>query len=193
MKKTILITGILIGIFIFAGLLIKNRDKQSQSTVSSNSVATETATPDQKVDLETGVQKGQLAPDFKFTTIDGENKKLSDFKGKPVVFGFILTTGCTPCAEEARVLKQVQDKNAINVIQIVVSSIEPKRNIENFKQYLGGPDWLMTYDNGEELTKMYKVRAVDTTIMIDKDGKIIYRDDGYPARADELEAALRTT
>lgn len=192
MKRTVLITGILIAILIFAGLLIKNRDKQPQSTVSSNSVATETATPDEKVAIETGVKKGQLAPDFEFTTIDGENKKLSDFRGQPVTFAFVLTTGCAPCAEEAKVVKQVQDKNPMKVIQIVLEPIEPPRNLQNFKEAFGASDWFMTYDKDEAISKQFKVRAVDTTIMVDKDGRIIYRDDGYPAQADELEAALRT-
>lgn len=126
-----------------------------------------------------GIKTGNLAIDFSFTTIDGENFQLSDFRGKYVLFAFIATW-CIPCQIEAENSKNAQDLNDFVVIQIDVDSQETNEDLINFREKFGKSDWLMVFDKNLEISKIYNAKAFDTTLMLDPAGKIVYRDNGWP-------------
>lgn len=190
MKKAVLITGLLSAVLIAAGVLYLIRDKQPSNTATNSSQATETVGPD-KVAVESGIKKGQLAPDFEFTTVDDVKVKLSEMKGEPVIFSFIQTTGCAPCAIEAKNIKAAQEKYPnLKVMQIAIIDKEPVRNLENFRDFVGDKSWLIGYDKPKLITELYNVKNIDTTVMVNGDGKIIYRDEGNPAETNELLAVL---
>ena len=53
----------------------------------------------------TGLQLGAEAPDATFTTIDGKELKLSDYKGEKVMFWY-FATWCSTCIKAAEVLEE---------------------------------------------------------------------------------------
>ena len=53
---------------------------------------------------------GQPAPDFKMTDVDGNEKKLSDFRGK-LIYIDLWATWCGPCRGELPHLKTLEEKN----------------------------------------------------------------------------------
>lgn len=138
-----------------------------------------------------GNQTGNLAPDFTFKTIEGQSVKLSDFKGKYVLFAS-MATWCTPCQREAGNVRNFQNKHPeldLVVIQVDVDPNETNQDLINFKNSLGNSDWLMGFDDGT-ITQSYNFRTFDATIIVDPDGKIIYRDDGWPVDGQTLESLL---
>ena len=76
----------------------------------------------------------RLAPDFELPTIDGQTKKLSDYRGKVVVLNFWTKT-CRPCLEEmpsladfSRVLEREGD--------MVLLTVSTDESVEDAKDTL---------------------------------------------------------
>lgn len=58
---------------------------------------------------ETGIQPGMTAPDATFTTVDGKQVQLSDYRGEKVML-WIFATWCPSCQRGARVLQRNNDQ-----------------------------------------------------------------------------------
>ena len=137
-----------------------------------------------------GSKVGDIAPDFSITDVDGDQISLSQFKGKPVAIAF-FATWCTPCQIEADRLKQLDDETGRNkfiVYQIGVDNKESLDDLKNFKSGYGNSDWVVGF--GFDTAEQYNVRTLDTTLILDKEGNIVYRDNGIPASLDELRKYL---
>ena len=130
----------------------------------------------------------QQAPDFSLTTIEGKIVKLSDFRGKYVLFAS-MATWCTPCQIEANNVKRAQENFQnlpLVVMQIDVDPKETKQDLIRFRKEYGKEDWIMGFDD-KTIVRLYDIRSFDTTLLIDPNGKIIYRDNGFPMDTKTLE------
>lgn len=168
MSKKYLILGLVI-IIVAVFYLVRQNYQSLEQTSPQNKFN------NQKI----GVITGKLAPDFSLTTVTGKTVKLSDFQGKYVLIGF-MATWCVPCQIEAENVKKVQEKKNFVVMQIGIDQRETKEDLLNFQKKFGRDDWLMGFDQNFQIAKLYKVRSFDTTLVINPEGKIIYRDDGWP-------------
>jgi thiol-disulfide isomerase/thioredoxin len=99
----------------------------------NQAVAACAATPE-KLALLKPLAKGEVAamvlgetprplPDLSFTAADGAQKKLSDFKGRTVVFN-IWATWCVPCREEMPALDRLQGSLGGERLEVVAVSID---------------------------------------------------------------------
>lgn len=134
-----------------------------------------------------GVNVGEVAEDFSLTTVEGETVNLSDFKGRTVVVSF-MATWCVPCQIEAENIKKAQEYGDLVVIQIGVDPRESDQDLIKFKKRFGGEDWFIGFDKGFEISKKYVVKSFDTTIVVNSDGVIVYRDDGWPVNVNSLKS-----
>jgi len=134
---------------------------------------------------------GQIAADFSFTTIDGKTIQLSSLRGRPVIFSFALTTGCEPCIIEATNIREAQKQVSLDVIQLAINLQDTMDDLKAFRETYGSPDWLIGYDKDLKIADVYKVKTPDTTIVVDSDGKIIFRDDGTPIESQTLVNLLK--
>lgn len=172
-KKTIWIVSIIILIIIGFFILSDKNDVSNSETMLTD---------------EIGSEKGDIAHDFSLTTIEGNVVKLSDFKGKYVLFAS-MATWCTPCQIEAQNVKRAQDNFEhipLLVMQIDVDPRETNQDLINFRKTFGKEDWIMGFDNGS-ITQLYNIKTFDTTLVINPEGKIIYRDNGFPIDTKTLE------
>ncbi len=115
---------------------------------------------------------GDTAPDFVITDLDGNRHQLSDYRGKGVFLNF-WGTWCKPCEKEMPYMEnqyQVFKDQGVEILAINVG--EPVFSVTSFvdKYDLTFP---VGIDKGNQLLHLYGVDPLPTTILIDKDGKIV--------------------
>jgi len=120
---------------------------------------------------------GKEAPDFEEKMIDGETTmKLSDLRGKVVLLDF-WASWCGPCRRENPAVVQLYEKYKDDGFTIMSVSLDKDRNswiaaIE--KDNLSWPNHVS--DLGfwsSRVPKLYNVRGIPFTVLIDEKGNII--------------------
>lgn len=130
-----------------------------------------------------------LAPDFTFTTFEGETISLADLKGKGVVLNF-WASWCDPCRDEAELLETAwrrEQENGIVFIGLDYLDQEPAA-----KAYLDEFD--ISYPNGPDLqsqaARRYGIKGVPETYFITPEGEIVQAVIGPITSANQLESFL---
>jgi cytochrome c biogenesis protein CcmG/thiol:disulfide interchange protein DsbE len=130
-----------------------------------------------------------LAPEFTFTTFEGETISLSDLKGKGVVVNF-WASWCDPCREEAALLEEAwrrEKDNGIVFIGLDYLDQEPAA-----KAYLA--EYGISYPNGPDLqsqaARRYGIKGVPETYFVNPDGEIVQAVIGPVTNAAQLDSFL---
>ncbi|MEK3981410.1 TlpA disulfide reductase family protein [Psychrobacillus sp. FSL K6-2836] len=120
---------------------------------------------------EVGIRKGEIAPDFELTTLDGETVQLSDYKGKRVMLNF-WATWCPPCRAEMPDMEKFQKNKDVQVL--AVNLTETESNQDNVQKFVDELNLTLTtpLDDQSAVSNEYKVMAYPTTYMIDSNGRI---------------------
>lgn len=123
-------------------------------------------------DAETGLEKGNLAPDFELETIDGETVKLSDYRGEKVLLNF-WATWCPPCRAEMPDMQKYHEDHEEGVI-LAVNLVETERSFDDIEQFLDeyGITFKILMDENTEVSSVYDAHALPTSYLIDSSGKI---------------------
>lgn len=111
------------------------------------------------------------APDFEFTTFEGETMRLSDLRGNVVVLNF-WASWCTPCAAEAPELEATwqayKDRNVV-FLGVAYADNGP-RSLEFMARY--GLTYMNAPDLGTRISEVYGIRGVPETFIIDPNGNV---------------------
>jgi len=129
--------------------------------------------------IRPGATRAEPAPDFTLTDIYGRRISLSDFRGKVVILDFFYI-GCYWCEQEIPHLKAVKEKFGGQVV-IISIDIQPDIDTDDkLKAYVSSHDitWYVARDTAGVAQK-YEVYAVPTLVVIDREGNIRYRHEGY--------------
>lgn len=111
------------------------------------------------------------APDFELKTLDGEKVRLTDFRGKPVLLSF-WASWCGPCRRELPELGALHDEYAKKGLVILGVNDEGKGTAKKFAEKIFLPFPTLD-DSGEKVHRLYRVQAIPTLFLIDRDGKIV--------------------
>jgi cytochrome c biogenesis protein CcmG/thiol:disulfide interchange protein DsbE len=135
-------------------------------------------------------EAGDPAPDFALPTLDGEQVRLSDLRGRPVVVNF-WASWCNPCREEFPLLAGALDEHEtaeLAVVGVTYRDIESDSRafVDEF-----GASWPQAVDEDTEVARAYGVRAIPQTFFIDRDGTIAARVFGFSSER-ALEEPLAT-
>jgi len=130
------------------------------------------------------IESGIPAPDFELPDDTGTHRKLSDFRGKPVILYFYPkddTPGCTTEACNFRDDYSAYEKTDVMILGVSPDSI--KSHVK-FKEKYGLPFPLLA-DEDHKVCELYDVWGLKkfrgreymgvlrTTFLIDKEGKIV--------------------
>ena len=126
---------------------------------------------------------GSRAPDFALATPDGARIQLSALRGQIVVVNF-FATWCPPCrAETPDLIKTSSDYLKHNVVFLGVDSREPGDLVAQFAA-AKGINYPIVLDRDGKVDDLYDVRAIPTTYVVGRDGRIMY------VQVDQLEGAV---
>lgn len=113
---------------------------------------------------------GKTAPDFTFITAEGESRKLSSYRGKPVALHF-WTTWCGPCIQELPLIAALSTAKAQDLTVLAVNCAEPDQTVSSFleKRRL---KLKVVMDKDYQISRLYAIDAIPQTYMIDAAGII---------------------
>jgi peroxiredoxin len=126
------------------------------------------------------VKEGQIAPDFSFSTENGQVKKLSELKDKVVWINF-FATWCGPCRQELPHLqKEVYNKLKNNKnFELIILGREHKW--EEINKFVADNKFTMPFypDIERKVFSLYAKQNIPRNFIIDKDGKVAVSSSGY--------------
>ncbi|MFL2896077.1 MAG: TlpA family protein disulfide reductase [Candidatus Pelagibacter sp.] len=118
-----------------------------------------------------------------FEDFDGKSINLKDIDSKIYIMNF-WATWCGPCKEEMPYLDEIQTLSGIAVVPVNLEAKNPKKT-EKFFDDLNIKNLSIFFDNDMKLVKLFKLRGVPTTIILNKNEEEIARIIGSVDFTDE--------
>lgn len=140
--------------------------------VISDDEATEEATT--KEDDEVGIEVGDTAPNFTLETFDGEEVKLSDYRGQKVLLNF-WATWCPPCRAEMPDMQKYHEEEAgDDVVILGVNLTSQENSMTGIEEFLDeyGITFTILSDKTETTAHIYDAFSLPTSYLINTDGSI---------------------
>ena len=132
------------------------------------------------------------APDFSFTSSEGEHVALEDLKGKVVLLDF-WGTWCPPCVESVPELRNLHKKYSKEPSFMLIG-ISSDSDDEVWREFTEKNKmvWPQYRDKDRRIQRTFGVRAFPTYILIDHEGIVRFQSVGMSwARAASLDEAIR--
>ncbi len=121
--------------------------------------------------LTTKPKKGYPAPDFGLMDINGIERKLSDYKGRPVLINF-WSIECPPCLDEMPVLQNAHEKMKDSIVILGINMGDPNDRIHSFVQSNKITFTILTDTDGK-VSETYRIMAYPVTYFVNSDGIIV--------------------
>lgn len=174
-NKTFILLAVLLVILIGGAGFFYNKLRSSYKTdaLTKTSQTTENET-------ESGETTVETAPDFTMTNASGEEVKLSDFFGKPVVLNF-WASWCGPCKSEMPHFEDAYQKYGEDINFVIVNLTDGAREtVENASDFIEeqGYTFPLYFDTNTEGAMTYGTYSIPVTYFIGADGVPVAQANG---------------
>ena len=131
------------------------------------------------------------ATNFTLKSSNGKNLKLSEYRGQVVMLNF-WASWCAPCRQEMPLLEDLYKKyNKLGFTLLGVNVEEDSNKALTLLRSIK-VSFPILLDNKNMVSKLYKVSAMPTTVIIDRDGNLRYLHQGYkPGYERDYEKQVR--
>ncbi|QGK74421.1 TlpA disulfide reductase family protein [Flavobacterium sp. SLB02] len=135
------------------------------------------------------------ASNFSLKNLEGKQVNLSDYKGKIVILDF-WATWCGPCKASFPKMQELVSKyKGRDVEFLFVNTFEKGKEEDTFKKvntYISDKKYSFNviFDYKTDVASNYKIEAIPTKILIDKNGKIITGDASDSTLIDLIDQQL---
>jgi peroxiredoxin len=132
------------------------------------------------------------APDFTLKGDNGTNLKLSELRGEVVLINF-WASWCGPCRQEMPVLSELQKK--YKDLGFTVLGVNVEEDSAPARKLLreAPVSFPVLFDTQNKVSRAYNVVAMPSTVLVDRDGNVRYRHNGYqPGAETEYLEKVRT-
>ena len=160
----------------------------------TEATALNSATPTTQDDVASTTlsHEGDIAPDFTVEMLDGSKVTLSSLKGKVVLLSF-WATWCPPCRQElSHLQKGVIDTFAgQELVVLPISRGEKRETVEAYIKKMGYK-FAIGLDGDQSIYRKYASNYIPRSLVIGKDGKVVYVAVGYDETiAEQTNAAIK--
>jgi peroxiredoxin len=132
------------------------------------------------------------APNFTLQSRDGKTVSLADLKGQVVMINF-WATWCGPCRQEMPHLEALYER--YNSLGFTLLGVNVEDNPNGAKKWLeeNGPvTFPVLFDPKSEVSQLYKVVAMPSTVLVGRDGTMRFIHHGYkPGYEGEYQTQVR--
>ena len=116
------------------------------------------------------------APGFSLTDMDGEQHTLDDYRGKVIMLN-LWATWCPPCLREIPSMESIfQDLKDKGFVVLAVNQFETPDHVFAYMGQLSVyPTFPVLFDRDSQVSELYGVKGLPTTLLINKQGQVVYR------------------
>ncbi|MEA1977484.1 MAG: redoxin domain-containing protein [Chloroflexota bacterium] len=169
-----ILVGFIVGIAFALALFLGFPSAESET----NSSALSTAAPEASETAEIGTavsriapEIGAQAPDFALRDLEGNEVRLSDYRGKTVLLTF-WATWCGPCRLEMPTFEgRYQELKDDGFTVLGLNYDEPVEDVSAFRDELG-LSFPLLLDPGGSVQRLYRIRGYPSSIFVDAQGVV---------------------
>jgi peroxiredoxin len=132
------------------------------------------------------------APSFALKSSTGEHVSLASLKGKVVMVNF-WATWCVPCRQEMPHLQALYERYESLGFELLAVNVE-KNNADGVRKWLEETPvtFPVLLDGNNQVSKLYKVQTMPSTVLIGRDGTMRFIHHGYkPGYENEYQTQVR--
>lgn len=123
-------------------------------------------------EADTSLQIGDQAPDFSVTDMNDQHIQLQQWAGSLIILRF-WSTDCKYCRADTPVFNEYFNRYKEKGLKVIyINNGASSQEVTEFVRELGIP-FPVVMDQGGNVAKLYRVKAVPQTIIIDPAQKII--------------------
>ncbi len=146
--------------------------------------------PSPSVDVGGPATRGKVAPNFELPSLQGPPVRLSQFRGQVALVNF-WATWCPPCRAEMPSIERLHRAYASR--GLVILAVDDERVgravVEGFQRDLG-LTFPILLDSSGDVSALYGVRGLPTTVLVDREGRIASVDFGTRDWSDRAARGL---
>ncbi len=132
------------------------------------------------------------AANFTLKSGDGENIRLSEYRGQVVLINF-WASWCGPCRQEMPHLDAIHRKYEPMGFTVFGVNVEQDRSMADKVLRDIPVSFPILYDDSNQVSELYGVDAMPATVLVDRNGEIRYMHRGYkPGYELEYEKQVKT-
>lgn len=122
--------------------------------------------------------KADNAPDFVLKSAAGSNVRLSELKGRVVMLNF-WATWCGPCTEEIPHLNELHESLDPYDFELLGINIDEDQSKAMHLANKLNVNFPVLFDTEKEVSRSFDIKAMPTTIIIDRAGKVRHVNHGF--------------
>lgn len=156
-----------------------NKDKQEKQEIANNS-------GEQSSQGDEPEPEKTLSPDFVVKDYEGNDVKLSDYFGKPIVLNF-WASWCDPCKSEMETFNDAYKKYGKDVTFLMVNMTDgDSETTATAKKFIEekGYEFPVLFDVEQQAAINYSIKSIPSTLFIDKEG---YPINGYRGAIEKFD------
>jgi thiol-disulfide isomerase/thioredoxin len=125
------------------------------------------------------------APDFTLKTNSGENYRLSEHRGEVLLINF-WASWCGPCRQEMPLLEEIHQKYSKLGFSVLGVNVDEDSAMADKILNDIPVNFPILYDQSSDISKLYNVDAMPTTVMVDRNGNMRVLHRGYKPGYEDL-------